>query len=155
MRTRELPIYLNNREKLNWRLPTLFCNDEVIFSLISVLKELKIKHPFASVYGSIKCSWSGGRSSITRDFDKKKTENIIKRYNDEGISCCFTFSSVYIEEKDLKDKVGNELLKIANNSNISNYAIVSSDILANYIRAKYPNIKLISSLVKLVKFPQS
>lgn len=142
-----LPIFIKNHEFVEWKAPTLFCNDEIMFGLIDVCNLMKIKLPIKHVFGSVKCSWSGGRSSKIREFDEEYISKIIKKYNDNGIGCSFTFTNYYITETMLDDAVGNKILEIASRYD-DNYAIVSSDILANYIRKKYPKIKLESSLLK-------
>lgn len=104
-----LPIFIKNHEKVEWKAPTLFCNDGIMFALIDVCNLMKIKLPIKQVFGSVKCSWSGGRSSKIRDFDEAYIEKIIKKYNENGIGCSFTFTNYYINESMLDDAVGNKI----------------------------------------------
>ncbi len=147
-RNTPLPIYLKNRENVTWRVPSLFHYDDIIFLLLDDLKQLGIKPTINSVYGSVKTSWGGGRPSGWPDVEKKAAESTIHRHNENQTSCCFTFSNYHITKEDLEDKTANLLLEVASEGSFQNYAIVSSDLLADYIREKFPKIKLISSVLK-------
>lgn len=143
-------VYPKNRENISWKVPSLFNNDETILHLSDVCKELGLRQPIQSVYGSIKSAWGGGRPSKIKEMNKDDVAKTLNDYNSRGISCCFTFSSFSINEEELEDKTGNMLLTLASEGNKQNYAIVSSDTLAFYIRKNYPKIKLISSILKPV-----
>lgn len=142
-----LPVFLKDRDKVNWKAPALFSNDEMMFGFLSACQDMDIKLPVGQVYGSVKCSWNGGRPSKIRDFDAEYISSVIKKYNENGIGCSFTFTNYHITSDMLSDFVGNKLLTIASEYD-NNYAIVSSELLADYIRKKYPKIKLESSLLK-------
>lgn len=146
---KRLPVFHKNRDKLNWKVPALFCNDDVMFHFLNACDAMDIKLPIAQVYGSIKSSWSGGRTSKIREFNKDKAQETIEKYNKRGIGCSFTFSNFHITENLLDDTTANSLLEIASLYD-NNYAIVSSDILADYIRKNYPKIKLEASILKPV-----
>lgn len=150
MNRTSMPVYPKKRENIQWKVPSLFNNDEAVLLLDEMCKELGFRQPIQSVYGSVRCSWSGGRTSAWKDIDKSKAVEMISKHNERGISCCFTFSNYYISKDDLDDKVGNLLLDVASQGDVQNYAIVSSDILTDYIKHKYPNIKLIASMLKPV-----
>lgn len=142
-----LPLFIKGRDNVDWKAPALFCNDETMFRLINACKDMNITLPIKQVYGSVKCSWNGGRSSKIRDFDENYISSVIRQYNENGIGCSFTFTNYHITEDMLGDSVGNKILEIASEYD-NNYVIVSSDILADYIRKNYPKIKLESSLLK-------
>lgn len=144
----KIPILYKNTEKVNWKIPSLFCNDSLILTFSDICKELNIKFPVKSVYGGVKCSWNGGRPLKDSIYNGAYYAHIINLYNKRNISVCFTFSNYYIDEKDLYDTSANDLLQIASKSGRDNYAIVSSDLLNNYIKANYPHIKTISSMLK-------
>ena len=146
-RKKRLPILLKGREKLEFKIPSLFSNDQIMFEFLDACKYFEIETPIKCTFGSIRSSWNGGRSSIIKNFNADEAASIIKKYNEYGISTCFTFTNYYITKDMLDDFVGNTLLEIAS-ENENNYAIVSSDIIADYIREKYPKIKLESSLLR-------
>lgn len=143
-------FYPAKREKINWKVPSLFNNDKLILTLIDCCKELGIKQPIQSVYGGVKSPWSGGRPSQIAEINIDSVTKIIEEHNKKNISCCFTFSNYRICKDDLNDKQGNLLLKIAGEISENNYAIVSSDILYEHIKENYPKIKIISSILKPV-----
>ncbi len=146
----KISFYPKNRGDIKWKVPSLFNNDNLVLTLTDYCKELGVKQPVNSVYGGVKSAWSGGRVSQLDEVEETKIYDILSEYNQRDISCGFTFSNYRIKEEDLEDKSANLLLKIASDVSDQNYAIVSSDILADYIRSKYPRIKLISSIIKPV-----
>ena len=150
MKKSKLSFYPKNREKTKWKVPTLFNNDKVVLMLHDYCAELQIKQPIHSVYGCAKSAWSGGRISQIDEINEEETYKIISEHNKRNISCCFTFSNYNITEEELTDSRANLLLKIASDVSEENCVIVSSDLLADYIRATYPKIKLISSVIKPV-----
>lgn len=142
-----LPIFINGRENLSFKIPSLFCNDEIMFELIDACSDLGIKLPVNQVFGSVKSTWSGGRYSKIKNIDFDLVSETIKKYNKNGIGCSFTFSNYHVDKTMLDDVAGNKLLEIASEYH-NNYAIISSDILRDYIKSKYPKIKLQASLLK-------
>ena len=148
MKRTTLPIYSKNRENVIWQVPSLFHYDEILFYLLDDLRDLGIKNTIGSVYGSVRSSWGGGQPSGWVGVDREAAESIIFKHNYNNISCCFTFSNYNVEEKDLKDETANLLLDVASQGDYQNFAIVSSELLAEYIRNTYPKIKLISSMLK-------
>ena len=145
---RKIDFYNKNRENVKWKVPSLFCHDPFILLLSDYCKELGIKQPVESVYGGVKSAWSGGRLSQIETIDEKYVSETISEHNKRGIGCAFTFSNYKINEEDLEDKQANLMLKIAGEISDNNFAIVSSELLAEYIRDKYPKIKLIASIIR-------
>lgn len=148
LRREQLTIFPKNRNDVSWKVPSLFYQDHVVLMLSDLCNELNINLPISSVYGCVKSTWGGGRPSMMQDIDRNLAEEIISKYNARNISCCFTFSNYNVTRDHLEDRIGNLLLDVASQTGVQNYAIVSSDILTEYIRDKYPNIKLISSILK-------
>ncbi len=70
-----------------------------------------------------------------------------KKYHEFGTTTCFTFTNYYIDKSMLDNSVGNSMIEIASEYDNS-YVILSSDILADYIRDNYTKIKLESSLLR-------
>lgn len=150
MNRTSMPVFPKKRENIQWKVPSLFNNDEAVLLLDEMCSDLGLRQPIQSVYGSVRCSWSGGRTSEWKDIDKNQAVEMISKHNKRGISCCFTFSNYYVTKDELDDKIGNLLLDVASKGDMQNYAIVSSDVLTDYIKKKYPNIKLIASMLKPV-----
>ena len=107
-------------------------------SLFFVKNKQKIKNIKITVYDGISnCSWNGGR--INRDLEL--TDIQIKTYYSMNINIALTFSN---PEIDLKDAVGNKLLKKFHKE--GNSIILINDELRKYIREKYPKYNLIFSV---------
>lgn len=102
---------------------------------------------FNAVYDSIfGMKWNGGRICSPADFvTLTDWINIIERYNEQNIGFNFSFSNVLLEEKDLEDEYGNLMLQTGNTSKL-NGVILTSNLLAKYIRENYPNLKIIYSV---------
>lgn len=131
---------------IDWNIGCLFAHDDFVIKVIKVCKEAGTDPKITNVFGSIPCIFQGGRvpprtATLSNSFD------ILSRYNELNIGCRLTFSNPNIEEKDLSDTTSNELLNHLNKSS-GNGVIVTSDLLAKYIKEKYSNLQIISSQVK-------
>lgn len=123
----------------------LFINDFFILNLSKKTNNIK------SVFGSPSCLFQGGRLTSTKIKDLETIEWYLKKYNEYGISCRFTFSSNLIKEEELEDEYCNNLLYLLNKYSLKenpNGVICSLDILNDYVHNHYPNLITISSLVK-------
>ena len=132
--------------KCDWNIGALFAHDGYVFHLYETCKELNIEFPIKYVFGSIPCLLQGGRVS-PRTAELQDAFEIMEKYQGMGIGCRLTFSSTLITEKDLDDKVSNALLGKLNEGR-ENGVIISSDLLAVYVKEKYKNLCIISSQVK-------
>lgn len=130
----------------DWNVGGLFAHDGFIFRLQDTCKKLNIKFPIEYVFGSIPCLFQGGRVS-PQTADIGDAEDLLKEYGKRGIGCRLTFSNTRITDEDLSDEVSNRLLACVN-AGENNGVIVSSNLLARYIRNRYPNLTVVSSLVK-------
>lgn len=90
--------------------------------------------------------WQGGRVNIPYNFYDRDFVELIESYNTRDASFHYVFSNELVEKKHLGDKRGNYFLESLHND--KNGVIVSSEVLADYIRKKYPKYKLILSLTK-------
>ena len=104
-----------------------------------------------SIYGAPSgCLWGGGRVGFG-DAEPAKVAALVKEY---GISARLTFSNSLIREEHLDDAQCNELCKMfeggpgdaAGGAGI----IVHSDLLLDYIKAKYPKFYFVSSTTKVI-----
>lgn len=115
-----------------------------------------------SIYGAPSdCIWGGGRVGFG-DADPEKVAALVKKY---GISPRLTFSNSLIREEHLDDVKCNALCRMfeggtgdavskkgakcdagLNRAGI----IVHSDLLLNYIKAKYPRFYFVSSTTKVI-----
>lgn len=109
-----------------------FCKHKILTLLM-----FKYKFNFSVFDGVEFCKWNGGRVNKENPFDSK----ILEYYNKKNTPVYFTFSNPNI---DLSDPTGNFLLEQIKNFN--NGCIIVNDNLREYIRSKYPNLKLIYSV---------
>ena len=99
-----------------------------------------------SIYGAPKdCIWGGGRVGFG-DEQPEKVEALLKEY---GISARLTFSNSLLREKHLSDKKCNSLCTLFERGPVQNGIIIHSDLLLDYIKAKYPGFYFVSSTTKV------
>ena len=119
-----------------------------------------------SIYGAPSgCLWGGGRVGFG-DAEPAKVAALVKEY---GISARLTFSNSLIHEEHLDDAQCNELCRMfggsdvgfvdgkncaeggsGENGAVQNGIIVHSDLLLDYIKAKYPCFYFVSSTTKVI-----
>ncbi|MBQ3720054.1 MAG: hypothetical protein II850_03545 [Fibrobacter sp.] len=116
-----------------------------------------------SIYGAPSgCLWGGGRVGFG-DAEPKKVLALVKEY---GISARLTFSNSLVREEYLTDVECNALCRMfesadtglvdgrngaGNGAGLDGAGIiVHSDLLLNYIKAKYPGFYFISSTTKVI-----
>ena len=68
---------------------------------------------------------------------------------DEGIPIRLTATNLLIENKHLADTLGNTVLEIMSKNPI-NEIIVANDVMEVFIRDKYPDMKIVSSVTKCI-----
>lgn len=102
----------------------------------------------ASVFGTFPQSlWNGGRNT-NAICDLNFAKRVLKAFNDHNIPLRFTFTNPVLEEKHLKDKFCNDIMRLADNG--MNEVIINSSLLEEYIRRTYPNYRLTSSTCKRI-----
>ena len=115
-----------------------------------------------SIYGAPNdCLWGGGRVGFG-DAEPKDVAALMKEFN---ISARLTFSNSLLREEHLSDKKCNALCamfeKVGGSeidtskkgsvySAVQNGIIIYSDLLLDYIKAKYPNFYFVSSTTKVI-----
>ena len=137
-------------KNIYWHLPGF----SVFFYLNQVIIHMLNEHPekfrdgyrVGSVYGTFPGAiWNGGRAvfGITSHGDMEK---VIKTYNDLDVPVRFTWTNSLIEEKHLSDTYCNLIMETADNG--MNQVLVNTKVLEDYLKAKYPRFKYISSTTK-------
>ena len=101
-----------------------------------------------SIYGAPSdCLWGGGRVGFG-DAEPEAVAALTKEY---GISARLTFSNSLLREEHLADKKSNALCALfEKNGAASSGVIVHSDLLLDYIKAKYPGFYFVSSTTKVL-----
>jgi hypothetical protein len=142
------PILRDYGRELSWDVGALFAHDRYIHELIDICKSMGYQIPIKTVFGSIPCTFQGGRVA-PRNATLPDALDILDEYAKRGIGCRLTFSSTKISEEDLDDTIANELMSRLNqNTEVKSGVLVCSDILAKYIKSTYPNLEVIASQVK-------
>ena len=101
----------------------------------------------SSIYGAPEaCLWGGGRTGEGR----AKAEDVFALMNEYEISARLTFSNSLLTQKHLSDKKCNSLCALFEKSKRQSGVIVHSDLLAEYLKEKYPHLYLISSTTKVL-----
>ena len=97
-----------------------------------------------SIYGAPSdCIWGGGRVGFG-EAEPEKVAALVKEY---GISPRLTFSNSLVRKEHLDDARSNALCKMfEGDAGI----IVHSDLLLDYIKAKYPGFYFVSSTTKVI-----
>ena len=101
-----------------------------------------------SIYGAPSdCLWGGGRVGFG-DAYPDEVAALTKEY---GISARLTFSNSLLREEHLADKKCNALCALfEKNGSAPSGVIVHSDLLLDYIKAKYPGFYFVSSTTKVL-----
>lgn len=101
-----------------------------------------------SIYGAPSdCLWGGGRVGFG-DAEPEAVAALTKEY---GISARLTFSNSLLREEHLADKKCNALCALfEKNGSAPSGVIVHSDLLLDYIKAKYPGFYFVSSTTKVL-----
>lgn len=101
-----------------------------------------------SIYGAPSdCLWGGGRVG----FGDAAPESVAALTKEYGISARLTFSNSLLREEHLADKKCNALCALfEKNGSAPSGVIVHSDLLLDYIKAKYPGFYFVSSTTKVL-----
>jgi len=143
----------------HYHLPGLF----EFYELYKVFLPLFCEHrdwfydwcDIASVYGAPQdCLWGGGRAA----FGDADARDVLALMSEYGISSRLTFSNSLLKAGHLSDKKCNSLCALFEKSRMGttgqgemqNGVIVHSDLLAEYLKSKFPNLYLVSSTTKVL-----
>lgn len=101
-----------------------------------------------SIYGAPSdCLWGGGRVGFG-DAEPEAVAALTKEY---GISARLTFSNSLLRKEHLADKKCNALCALfEKNGAAPSGVIIHSDLLLDYIKAKYPGFYFVSSTTKVL-----
>lgn len=103
----------------------------------------------AAAYGSFpNCIWNGGRA-VFGNVTRPLMDSTISELNKRGIAVRYTFTNPLLEEKHLSDVFANICMEAADNG--MNEVLVNTDVIEKYVRAEYPNFKIISSTTKCLR----
>ena len=102
-----------------------------------------------SVYGApAGCRWDGGRAGFG-EADPAEAAALTREY---GVSARLTFSNSLLREEDLLDFRCNRLCALfERNGPVPAGVILSSDLLLEYLRERYPGFYFVSSTTKVLR----
>ena len=147
--------------KIFYHLPGLFEFFDLYKAFLPLFREHREYFydwcEIGSIYGAPKdCIWGGGRVGFG-DESPSKVAALLKEF---GISARLTFSNSLLREEHLSDRLCNSLCRLlersaaAEDGNLNcaeqNGIIVHSDLLLDYIKAKYPGFYFVSSTTKVL-----
>ena len=134
-----------------WDVSGAFVNDRELIAFYDFCKLLLGYEPFRIVHGAPLCVWNSGRvlKHLLRDAEEIRTAGLA--YEQRGIAMYLTFTNLLLQEKDLNDKLGEALLIFCTNHNPGkrNAVIAASDVLRDHVRRNYPDLRLVSSILKI------
>ena len=101
-----------------------------------------------SIYGSFpNMIWNGGRVCVAdEDISEDEIRETFELYTSYNVCLSLTMTNLVLEEKHLSDKYCNKILEIANTERYNTECIVAKDLMEEYIRSKFPNIKINKSI---------
>ena len=139
-------------KKVYFHLPGLF----EFYDLYKVFLPLFRKHreyfyegcEIGSIYGaSYDCLWGGGRVG----FGEADPEDVLALIKEFAVSPRLTFSNSLLKREHLDDLKCNALCAMfERNGDVPGGIIISSDLLLEYIRKKYPGFYFVSSTTKVL-----
>lgn len=133
-------------KNINWLFPNLFLFEDFTRAVDQLCNDYSINNPLKYVYGIIRCNWAYNYDSYMKFQEKSFIKNVFSFYGEKNITPILNFSRLTVEKEDLTDSFSNFLLDLC--AEINGEIIVASDILFDYIKNKYPELKLISSVNK-------
>jgi hypothetical protein len=128
----------------------MFCFDQLIlFFLKAVELGFGCRVGVEAVHGAPFVLWNGGRFA-GQEFNQADFFGRLDGLYSFGVGCFLTFSNRLLEAGDLDDANGNLLLDgIARRPDL-NGVIVNSELLSKYIAGRYPSLRQVASVTKVV-----
>lgn len=134
-----------------WDVSGAFVNDRELISFFDFCKAAIGVEPFHIVHGSPLTPWNSGRvlKHLLRDAEEVRAAGLA--YEQRKIAVYLTFTNLLLEESDLKDSACNALCSFfcTHNPTGRNAVILASDLLREHLRREYPQLKLVSSILKI------
>ena len=148
----EIEIGIFDAMSVFYHLPGLFEFYELYKAFLPLFREHREYFyewcEIGSIYGAPSdCLWGGGRVG----FGDAEPESVAALTKEYGISARLTFSNSLLREEHLADKKCNALCALfEKNGAAPSGVIIHSDLLLDYIKAKYPGFYFVSSTTKVL-----
>ncbi len=134
-----------------WDVSGAFVNDRELIAFHDFCTLLLGFAPFNIVHGAPLCTWNSGRvlKHLMRDAEEIRAAGL--EYEKRNIALYLTFTNLNLREEHLKDPLGNALLTFATNHNPTkrNSIIMASDALLQHVKANHPQLRTVSSILKI------
>lgn len=136
-----------------WNVSGLFIHDSTIQAFISECLHRYNCQPISAIHGSPPVRWNSGRiqkACIYQGSFASYIAKVLEQYARLGIHVLYTFSNSILRKRDLYDPTCNLMLeKLVDIQGKDGGVVLSSDLLSQYIRRRYPELRQISSIVKI------
>lgn len=138
---------------VNYYCPDFYKNLNVYKEIIKLQEDyphifydnVKIKYIFGNFPG---CTWNGGAYHGGKQVSRQIIETYFEIYSLLQVKLQLTMTNPLLEECDLYDRYANLILSIANDKwSETCEVLVSTELVENYIRTTYPNLKINRSIV--------
>lgn len=134
-----------------WDVSGAFACDRELIAFFDFCKLALNHEPYHIVHGAPLCIWNSGRvlGHLQRTAEEIRAAG--QSYAQRNIATYYTFTNLHLKEEHLKDAMGNAMLKFAvrHNPTKRNAIILASDCLRDHVRKEYPDLKVISSILKI------
>lgn len=147
------PYVNQNWPEAVWDVSGAFAHDRELVSFFDYCKAVMGFEPFHLVHGAPLCEWNSGRVMKHFSCSPEDMREAGLAYAERGIAVYLTFTNLFLEERHLKDPLGNALCRFFEHHNPTgrNAVIVANDVLRDYIRREYPGLRLVSSILKITQ----
>lgn len=130
----------------------LYTNFELLQKFIPAIQQIQngLNGSIDSIFGSFPTViWNGGRNILNNGIvSLPKAQSIIDYFHNQNMPIRFVFTNSLLQKKHLNDYYSNEILSMIDENN--DWIILSSLLLYDYVKHKYPNLKIIRSITTLV-----
>lgn len=137
--------------EIQWNAGSLFCHDDAIMELFRFCRKYGIQHPIKWAFGCIPSPLASAMA-LPKLHTFKMAKETIEKYLSYGVACRLALTNPHAAREMIEsDKTSRMLMEFLNETSsdeISNGVTLSSDVLAEYVRDRYPKLKVILSTVR-------
>jgi hypothetical protein len=129
----------------------MFSYDQIVLFFLNVVEVgFGCRVGVEAVHGAPFVLWNGGRFDNSLEFNPTALSARLDNLYSRGVGCFLTFTNQLLETADLGDANCNFLLdSIARRPDL-NGVIVNSELLSKYIAGRYPSLRQVASVTKVV-----
>ena len=129
----------------------LFVYDRLVLYFLDLVQNgYACRVPIEAVHGAPSVRWNGGRIMPVAFRPAELDARLAEIYS-RNVGCFLTFTNHLLEARDLSDPLCNFLLDHVACRPDLNAVLVSSDLLSKYIAARYPALRQVASITKVVR----